>query len=154
MKISTSSRIFIIIILFISLTVLCLYYSSEYKKHLEYPSYESILSSDYPLNQLVYIQGSIIKMEADGYYIYNNYNGHDVIIKVLGQSPAGLDDEVSILGVLGPANQILSVKEIRIIYNWKYRFLLLRSLLALIFLFIIFLYFWRFDFKKIVFKRR
>ena len=93
-------------------------------------------------------------MEADGYYIYNNYNGHDVIIKVLGQSPAGLDDEVSILGVLGPANQILSVKEIRIIYNWKYRFLLLRSLLALIFLFIIFLYFWRFDFKKIVFKRR
>lgn len=154
MKISTSSRIFIIAILFISLTVLCLYYSSEYKKHLEYPSYESILSSNYPLNQLVYIQGSIIKMEADGYYIYNNYNGHDVIIKVLGQSPAGLDDEVSILGVLGPANQILNVKEIRIIYNWKYRFLLLRSLLALIFLFIIFLYFWRFDFKKIVFKRR
>lgn len=154
MKISTSSRIFIIAILFISLTALCLYYSSEYKKHLEYPSYESILSSDYPLNQLVYIQGSIIKMEADGYYIYNNYNGHDVIIKVLGPSPAGLDDEVSILGVLGPSNQIISVKEIRVIYNWKYKFLLLRSLLALFFLFIIFLYFWRFDFKKIVFKRR
>jgi len=154
MKINVSSRIFLICILFISLTVSCLYYSSEYKKHLEYPSYESILSSDYPLNQLVYIQGSIIEIDSDGYYIINNYNGHNVIIKVLGKSPAGINDEVSILGVLGPSNQILSVKEIRIISYWKYNFLLLRSLLALIFLFIIFLHYWRFDFKKIAFKRR
>lgn len=154
MKITTSLRICIISILLISLTALCLYYSSEYTKHLEYPSYETILSSNYPLNQMVYIKGSIIEIDSDGYYIFDTYNSQHVIFKILGPSPGGLRDEVSILGILGPSNQILSVKKIRIIYYWKYKFLLLRSFLALIFLLIIFLHYWQLNYKKLTFMRR
>lgn len=154
MKISASSRIFIISILLVSLTVLCLYYSLEYKKTLNYPSYETILSSDYPLNQVVYVEGSITEINPDGYYIIDSYNNHDIIFKVLGQAPAGLDDQVSILGVLGPSYQISSVKEIRVISDWKYRFLLLRSFLAFIFLLLIFLHYWQLDLKRLTFERR
>ncbi len=154
MKINVPSRIFIISILLISLTVLSLYYSFEYKKTLEYPSYETILSSNYPLNQVVYVEGSITEINQDGYYIIDSYNNRDIIFKVRGQSPAGLDDQVSILGVLGPSYEILSVKEIRVISDWKYRFLLLRSFLALIFLLTIFLYYFKLDLKKVKFEKR
>ena len=142
MKIDASSRIFIVSILIIGLIILCLFYSFEYKKNLKHPSYETILSSDYPLNQVVYVEGSITEINQDGYYIRDNYHNRDIIFKVSGQSPAGLDDQVSILGVLGPSYQILSVEEIRIISDWKYRFLLLRSFLAFTFLLIIFLHYW------------
>jgi hypothetical protein len=154
MKIDASSRIFIVSILIIGLIVLCLFYSFEYKKTLKYPSYEAILSSDYPLNQVVYVEGTITEINQDEYYITDNYHDRDIIFKVLGQSPAGLDDEVSILGVLGPSYQILSVEEIRIISDWKYRFLLLRSFLAFTFLLIIFLHYWQLNIKKLTFKRR
>lgn len=154
MTINASLWIFILSILLIILTVLCLYHSSEYKNHLEYPSIETILSSEYPLNQMVYIKGSIIEINSDGYYILDIYNGQQVTFKVSGKSPAGLNDEVSILGVLGPSNQILSVKKIRTINYWKYKFLLLRSFLAMIFLLILFLHYWQLDFKKLTFKRR
>lgn len=154
MKTNVSLRIFIISILLIGLIILCLYYSFEYEKNREYPSYETIFSSDYPLNQTVYVEGSITEISRDGYYITDNYEGHDIIFKVSGQSPAGLDDQVSIIGVLGPSYQILSVKEIRIISDWKYRFLLLRSFLAIIFLLVIFLYYWKLNLKELTFERR
>jgi hypothetical protein len=154
MKINISSRIFIIIILLISLFALSSYYSFEHEKNLEYPSYETILSSDYPINKVVYVEGSVIKINSDGYYIIHNYNNHEIIFNVLGQSPAGLGDHVSILGVLGPSYQILSVKEIRVIFDWKYKFLLLRSFLALTFLLIIFLHYWKFKLKKLTFEGR
>ena len=96
MTINASLWIFILSILLIILTVLCLYHSSEYKNHLEYPSIETILSSEYPLNQMVYIKGSIIEINSDGYYILDIYNGQQVTFKVSGKSPAGLNDEVSI----------------------------------------------------------
>ena len=89
MKINISSRIFIIIILLISLFALSSYYSFI-RENLEYPSYETILSSDYPINKVVYVEGSVIKINSDGYYIIHNYNNHEIIFNVLGQSPAGL----------------------------------------------------------------
>lgn len=154
MKINASSRIFIISILLIGLIGLCLFYSFEHKENLKYPSYETILSSDYPINQVVYVEGSITEINQNEYYITENYKGHDVIFKVLGPSPAGLGDNVSILGVLGPSYQILSVKEIRVISDWKYKFLLLRSFLAFTFLLLIFLHYWQLNLKKLTFERR
>ncbi len=65
-----------------------------------------------------------------------------------------LKDKVTIVGVLGPDNTIVSMERVEVNEYWKYIFLLARSFLALIFLVYIFNRYWRFDWENFAFRRR
>lgn len=146
-------RITIICLLALILAVSCFYYSFEYNDHLEYPSYKTILDS-YPVGKVVYIHGSVIEKYHKGYDLIDTYHGQNVITHISDTSSPQLGDEVSLLGVLEPSYHISNIKKIRIISWWKYEFELKRSFAAIIFLILIFIYYWKLDFRKLVFKRR
>jgi len=153
MKLKFPHKLVIICLLILILALLCFYYASAHEKNLENPSYGAILSN-YPLGEVVFVYGSVIMINSDSYDLIQNYNGQTVMMKVLGPSPGNLGDEISLLGVLGPSNQIVQVKNFHVISWRKWESEILRSFLALLFLVIIFLYFWKFNFRKLEFERR
>lgn len=168
---SPKKRLIVGIILLIALTGLCIHYASEYEKHLKYPSYGAILS-DYPEGEVVNVGGTVIRIDGDGFLIKENYHGQIVTMKILtGKSeqgkpnkskdestlkhtPISFKDKVSVVGVLGPDNQIVSVQEIEVNEYQNYIFLLLRSFLALFFLIYIFNRYWCFNWETFEFRRR
>lgn len=135
------------------LVLLCSYYSFESNKNLEYPSYDAILTY-YPVGEVVHVQGSIIEINSDSYYIIDKYHGQKVSMRIKGDLSAHLGDEINLLGVLEPSNQIGNIKQIQVLTYQKHDFLLKRSFFALIFLFIFFFYYWKFNFSKLLFVRR
>jgi hypothetical protein len=153
MKLKFPHKLLILCLSITIMALLCFYYASNYEKHLQNPSYGAILS-DYPLGQVVHVDGSVIMIYPDSYDLIQNYHGQTIIMKVLGPSPAHLRDQVSILGVLGPSNQIVKVKKIHVLSWWKWEFELKRSFLVIPFLLILFLYFWKFNLRKFEFRRR
>ena len=153
MELEYTKRILIGLLFSTLLVILSIYYISAYRDHLEYPSYETILFH-YPYGELVSVYGSVTKIYPGGYLIQDNYHGQQVVIKVNYPYPPNLGDNVAILGILGPDNQIISVKRI-VVNQWqKYDFLLLRSFLILIFLLYFFNRYWYFNLKDFEFRRR
>lgn len=152
MKLKFLHKLLISCLLILILALLCFYYASNYEKHLQTPSYGAILSN-YPLGEVVHVEGSVVNIYPDSYNLIQNYQGLTLMINVSESPPAHLGDHVSLLGVLGPSNQILKVQEIRVISGWKWEFEILRSFLALIFMLIIFFYFWKFNFRNFEFRR-
>ncbi|WP_321421968.1 hypothetical protein [uncultured Methanobacterium sp.] len=154
MKLDTPpKRILTGIILIIALAGLCTYYVSEYPNHLEYPSYEVILT-DYPIGEVVNIGGTVTSTFNGGFQTTENFYGHWVNMKIISDTPVSVDDKVSLVGVLAPNNTIINVERIEVNKYWKYIFVLLRSLVALIFLIYIFHRYWSFDWKSYEFRRR
>ena len=150
---SQLKRIAMILILGTMIISINYYYGIESNKHLNYPSYGAILDY-YPVGELVYIQGSVIEMDSSGYTIVDKYHNQPVIINVSGKFPGKLGDHISLLGVLEPSYHVKDVKKSHVMSGDKYYFSLKRSLVAIIFLLIVFVYYWKFDFKAFIFRRR
>ena len=150
---SQSKRIILICILGTILVSLSYYHALEANQHRQYPSYRDILEN-YPLGEVVYVQGSITEIDSEGYFIIEKYHSQNIVMHVSGELPGEIGDEVSLLGVLKPSYHVGNVKKIHVISYRKYDFSLKRSLAAIIFLTILFFYYWKFDFKRFVFRRR
>jgi len=150
---SQLKKIILICILGTILVSLSHYYALEANQHTQYPSYRAILDN-YPLGEVVYVQGSVTEIDSEGYFIIEKYHSQSIVMHVSGELPGELGDEVSLLGVLKPSYHVGDVKRIHVISYRKNDFSLKRSLAAIIFLAIFFSYFWKFDFKRFVFRRR
>lgn len=153
MKFNFLIKFLVLCLLIFILLSISSYYASNYEKKWEYPSYGTILSTN-PVGDLVFVDGSVDKISPQSYNLITSYRGQIVNINVSGPSPANLGDQVSIVGILGPSYQIIKIEKISVLSKWKIQFLLLRSFFAIIIMIIIFLYFWRFDFKVFEFRRR
>lgn len=152
-------RVVMGIILILVLMGLCTHYANEYEKHLKHPSYGAILS-DYPQGEVVNVGGTVTHIYGDSFQMEENYHGQIVTMKILNSSTIiknhnlSLNDKVSLVGVLGPDNQIESVQEIDVNDYTGYIFLLFRSFLALAFLAYIFNRYWCLNLEKFEFRRR
>lgn len=146
-------RIITGIILVALLAGMCIYYATEYENHLKYPSYEVILTS-YPEGELVNVGGTVINTDNGVFLIEENHQGQLVTMKVESNTPVKVKDQVSVVGVLGTNNTIINVERVEVNEYWKYIFLLLRSLLVLIFLGYLFQRYWSFDWEAFHFRRR
>ncbi|HII84230.1 MAG TPA: hypothetical protein HA271_05210 [Methanobacterium subterraneum] len=154
MKLETPKlRILTGIILGVILVGLCIHYATEYHEHLKYPSYETILT-DYPEGEVVNVDGSVISVYNEVILIEKNHQGQMVTMKVENNTPVEVKDHVSVVGVLGANNTIINVERVEVNEYWKYLFLLLRSLLVLIFLGYLFHRYWSFDWEAFHFRRR
>lgn len=158
MKIPTK-RIVVGIILILILAGLCIHHASEYEKHRKHPSYGAILS-DYPLGELVNVGGTVTHSNSTHILIEKNYHGHVVTMKVVKNAPKLKNhtiypkDKVTLVGVLGADNQIVSVQEINVNGYTNYIWLLFRSFLALLVLVYIFNCYWSFNLERFQFRRR
>lgn len=160
MSLKTSKkRISVGILLIIILMGLCIHYAYEYEKHLKHPSYGAILS-DYPQGEVVNVGGTVTHIYGDSFQIEENYHGQIVSMNTLNSSTIiknhtlSPKDKVSMVGVLGPDNQIVSVQEIDVTDYTAYILLLFRSFLALAFLIYIFNRYWHFNLENFQFRRR
>lgn len=154
MKLETpQKRLIVGIMLLIALAALCSYYASEQENQKKYPSYKEILSF-YPQGETVNVFGSVNQVNNGSFQIEENYNGQMVNMTIISNIPISVKDKVTIVGILGPNNQIVSVHAIEVNLYWKYIFILLRSFLTLIFLVYIFNRYWAFDWKTFEFRRR
>jgi hypothetical protein len=142
-------RIFLGLFLVLILFSLCVYYSHHYESNQEYPSTSAILLY-YPEGSLVSVSGTALRLNEDGFDLLDN-NGRTEY-KIRSSKHVNPGDNVQLIGILGPSYTIKSTKII-VETGWSYEFVLYRSALALIFLFFIFLRYWKFDFKTFEFIR-
>lgn len=138
-------------VLVLILLSLCVYYYEYHEDNLKYPSTGAILS-DYPEGSLVFISGSVVRPNNNGFYLRDGYN-HDIIYKVISGKNVEPGDYVQLLGILGPSYTIKSTRA-AVETSWGYEFILFRSALALIVLIFIFFRYWKFDFKTFELTRR
>ncbi len=150
---SCSNRIILICLLVPILVFISYYYAQEVNQNREYPSYNAILDN-YPVGEVVSIQGSVVNVDSEGYLITENYHNQRVEIHVSEPLPGELGDHVSLLGVLEPSYEVGDIKKIHVMSCWKTDISLRGSLAAIIFLTILFFYYWKFDFKRFIFRRR
>jgi len=136
-----------------ALTILCSNYITEYESHEKYPSYKTIIS-DYPKGEVVNVGGRVTNISANQFQIQENYHGQNIILSINSSTPVKLEDNVNVVGVLGPNYTITQVELVKVNEYWKYLFVLLRSFLAGIILIFIFFRYWTFDWKSFEFRRR
>ena len=134
--------------LFILLSV---YYVSNYQQHLEDPN-TGIIVKNYPLGETVAVSGVVTAVQNDSFILLDNYHGIKVNYTIYSQNNVSNGDQVEVLGVLGNSYQIAPSK-ILIISSFDYNFMLLRSGIALLIFLFFFRRYWRFDFKKMMFRR-
>lgn len=139
-------------ILILILSLLCVYYYDNYEVNAEYPSVKTIISN-YPEGKTVSVNGVVSGIYNGGFYLKDNFHGEKVVYKINSSSKVEINDYVSVLGRLGPAYSIEPSK-ILIAKRWKEDFLLLRSAIGGIILFLIFWRYWKLDFKLKEFIRR
>ncbi len=147
------TRILAGLVILALLLTLCAYYAAEYENNLKHPSYRAILT-DYPEGEVVYVHGTVTSNYPGGYQIQENYHDQLVTMQVHSDAPMAVGDDVSLLGVLGPDYQITKIQKVDVNEKWQYHFLLLRSFLALLFLFYILHRYWYFDREEFLFRRR
>ena len=141
------------LILVAVLAILCSNYATEYEYHQKYPSYGALIS-DYPEGEVVNVGGTVTHIGSSQFQILENYHGQNINLSINSSTPVNLEDQVSVVGVLGPNNTIIQVERVEVNEYWKYLFLLLRSFLAVILLIFIFYRYWSFDWKNFEFRRR
>ncbi|MGB9980303.1 hypothetical protein [Methanobacterium sp.] len=144
-------RITVISGLILILLCLCFYYYSYHGSNLKYPSTAAI-ESNYPEGSLVFVSGTVIKQNNNGFYLLDG-NNWSIIYKVVSGKHVEVDDNVQLLGILGPSYTIKSTRTV-VETNWGYEFIIFRSALALIVLLFIFFRYWKFDFKTFELIRR
>lgn len=137
-------------VLSLALLSLCIYYYDYHEDNAKYPSTYAI-ESYYPEGSLVFIEGTAIKQNKDGFYLRNN--NWDIEYKIISGKHIEPGDNVQLLGILGPS---YTIKSIRVVVEptWGFEFIIFRSALALIVLIFIFFRYWKFDFKTFELARR
>lgn len=146
------NRIFLLIFLILILTGLCIYHVENFRQHQDYPSIADVLSS-YPEGQMVSLSGAVTEIFPGGFKMVESYQHTLVEFTVYSPEKVSLKDEVFVLGVLMPNNQIISQKML-ITTEGNFSFVLVRSFLALLVLFLIFNHYWKFNRKEWIFVRR
>ena len=137
--------------LILILLSLCIYYYNYHESNSKYPSTAAI-ESNYPEGSLVFVSGTAIKQNNNGFYLRDGENWI-IIYNVISGKHVQPDDHVQLLGILGPDYTIKSTKTV-VATKWGYHFILLRSALALIVFIFIFFRYWKFDFKTFEIIRR
>ena len=138
-------------ILILILLSLCIYYYNYHESNLKYPSTAAI-ESYYPEGSQVYITGSVTKPNKNGFYLRDGSN-LDIIYNVTGSKKVKPIDHIQLLGILGP-NYTINSTEVYVETNHGYEFIIFRSALALIVFILIFLWYWKLDFKTFELTRR
>ncbi len=145
--ISVFTKIFILLFLIFILTLLCIHYYDNYQMH---PSFPTDGLNQSQIQDVFKTSGEVVKLQDYGFDILDEYNN---IIPVLSPTKPKIGDQVEILGILEPSGYFKSI-EVVVIEKWGYESLFLRSFIGLIFMTIIFLWYWKLDFKKFLFVRR
>lgn len=128
----------------------CSYYNENYETNRDYYTLKTILS-DYPEGQMVSVSGVVTEVYDNGFYFNDYYQ--NIVYKVNSDSKVDINDEVFVLGKLGPSYELYDAN-VFIYHKWKAGFVLLRSIIGGFFLLILFLAYWKFDFKSFEFTRR
>ena len=149
---SISNRLIAASFLILVLSALFIYYSENYETQAQYPSTRTVLS-DYPEGKMISVDGDVIAVYEDGFYLEDDYQGENVTYNVISSSKVDMGDKVSVLGTLGPSYTV-KVSKILVHKKWKEDFILYRSGIGGLFLVIIFFFYWKFDFKDLEFIRR
>ena len=144
-------RITAVSTLIIILLSLCIYYHDYHESNLKYPSTAAI-ESNYPEGSQVYISGTVVKPKGNGFYLQDKDN-LSIVYNVISGKHVKPDDNVQLLGILGPDYTIKNTKTI-VETSEGYGFIIFRSALALIIFILIFLWYWKFDFKTFELVRR
>lgn len=146
------NRILISITLLLILIGLFNYYNDNYQINEKFHSANFILTN-YPEGETVYIPGDYIGSFDGGFYIKDDYKGQETIYKINSSLKPSDGDIISITGTLNPSFTI-DPQKIVVNKQWKEDFLLFRSALIGVILLFLFRRYWKFDFKKMEFKRR
>lgn len=149
---SPKNKIIIASFLLVILLGLCFYYNANFEANAKYQSAKSILFN-YPEGEIVFISGDFAGNYDGGFYLKNDFHGKTVIYKINYPSNVTDGDIISIIGKLGPSFTI-DPQKIVVNKQWKEDFLLIRSALIGVILLFLFRRYWKFDFKKMEFKRR
>lgn len=146
-----TNRAFIFFGLLLVLILLSNYYSANYQNHLQYPN-TAVILKNYPAGETVSVTGSVIQVYNDSFLLTDAYHHNVVYYKVFSPQKMSFGDQVEVLGVLGNSYQINALK-IQSVSTFDYKFLLLRSFIALLIFLFFFRRYWHFDFKKMEFRR-
>ena len=138
-------------ILVLILLSLCVYYHNYHEDNSKYPSTAAI-ESYYPEGSLVYVDGSVIKQNRNGFYLRDG-NNIDLVYNVISDEHVERDDNVQLLGIL-ESNYTIKTTKIYVETKEGYDFILFRSALAILVFIIIFFWYWKFDFKTFELIRR
>lgn len=144
-------RITAVSVLALTLFSLCIYYYGYHEDNLKYPS-TSAIESYYPEGTLVFISGTAVKQNKNGFYLRDN-NDWDIEYKIISGKQIDPGDYVQLLGILGPSYTIKSIRT-AVETSWGFNFIIFRSALALIVLIFIFFRYWKFNFKTFELIRR
>ena len=146
-----SHKKIIFIGLLLAFIFLSVYYASNYQQHLENPNTGVILKS-YPIGETVAVSGVVTEVHNDGFTILDSYHGIGVNYTVHSTEKVSINDQIEVLGTLEDSYHI-SASKILVISSFDYNFMLLRSGIALLIFLFFFRRYWRFDFKKMEFRR-
>ena len=138
-------------VLILILLGLCLYYHDYHEDNLKYPSTAAILS-DYPEGSQVFVSGSVIKPNKNGFYLRDG-GKIDIVYNVISSEHVQPDDYVQVLGIL-EHNYTIESNITYVETKWGYEFIILRSGLALIIFIFIFFRYWKFNFRTLELIRR
>jgi hypothetical protein len=141
-------RILSLLILFLLLVGLCIYYNENFMMHQDYASQGAIMKN-YPQGNLVVVSGSITKTFPDSFQLRDNYNNFTII----SSHKVSIGDRAEVYGLLSTDYQI-DAKQINITPLWSYQFVIIRSLIAFLFLAFIFNRYWKLNPEKGLFQRR
>jgi hypothetical protein len=146
-----TNRAFIFFGLLLVLILLGGYFSANYQNHLQYPN-TAVILKNYPAGKTVSVTGSVIQVYNNSFLLTDAYHRNVVYYKVFSTQKVSVGDQVEVLGILGNSYQITASK-IQSVSTFDYKFLLLRSFIALLIFLFFFRRYWHFDFKKIEFRR-
>jgi len=147
-----TNRIFIFFGLLLVLILLSGYYAANYQNHLQYPN-TAVILKNYPAGETVSVTGSVIKINnIKSFIVTDSYHGKVVYYTVYSSEKVSIGDQIEVLGVLGNSYQI-NASKILSVSTFDYKFLLLRSFIAFLIFFFFFRRYWRFDFRKMEFRR-
>ena len=152
----SKSRVTIALSLLFILFLLCAYHQANYEYHREYPSVKMIVA-DYSkyLGETTSISGEVVGVHSTTFQLLEKYDGKTITFMVLPNSHVDVDigDKVEVLGSLNPDYQI-SAEKIIVSKKWKYEFVYVRSIVALILLIFVFMRNWKFDIKLKLFRKK
>ncbi len=146
-----TNRIFIFFGLLLVLILLSGYYAANYQNHLQYPN-TAVILKNYPIGETVSVTGSVIKINNNSFIVTDSYHGKVVYYTVYSSEKVSIGDQVEVLGVLGNSYQI-NASRILSVSPFDYKFLLQRSFIAFLIFLFFFIRYWRFDFRKMEFRR-
>ena len=138
-------------ILVLILLSLCVYYHNYHEDNSKYLSTAAI-ESYYPQGSLVFVEGSVIKQNKNGFYLRDG-NNVDMVYNIISGKHVEGDDNVQILGVL-ESNYTIKSTKIYVETNEGYEFIIFRSALAILVFILIFFWYWKIDFRTLELIRR